>query len=210
MTTKKNIFIQIDEFIFQKLDLLKSDGGVQKINDALSGLEEEQQKMVVQISTFLIILIPFIFVTILWIGNSKYRKSVQIKNQILDQISLLNGNRDALNSVSSNYISPYPITGQQELESKIHDVMSSHKIEFNKVQVIGFNQLSASSTISKIEATIRFREFGTQDFANFMRALTENERFKISRVNLLKNSSTSLLQGELLLLHMGKMSSINQ
>ena len=44
MEKSSNLFIKIDEFIFQKLDALKSEGFFQKFNDALANLDENQQR----------------------------------------------------------------------------------------------------------------------------------------------------------------------
>ena len=66
MEKAPSIFIKIDEFIFKKLDLLKSEGVFQKFNDGLSMLDEAQQKLVAQLITFGLILLPFVFVAILW------------------------------------------------------------------------------------------------------------------------------------------------
>ena len=81
--------------------------------------------------------------------------------------------------------------------------MSSNNIDAKKANV-RFNLLSTTSSVTKVEAIINFHDFGTQDFSNFLRNLTENERFKVTKVNLTKNTSTNLLQGELTLLHIGK------
>lgn len=208
MDTTKNIFIKIDEFIFSKLDILKSDSSFQKINDLLGNLEEDQQKILAQVVTFSLLIFPFIFVAILWWGNHNAKNRIEVKTQILEQISLLNGNRDALANVSSNYLAPLPIAGQEDLDNKIVNILSSANIDQQKVSVVNFNQLSTTSTLTKIEAVLSFKNFGTQDFSNFMRSLVETERFKILRINMIKNKSTNLLQGEVSLMHLGKNSAI--
>ena len=54
---------------------------------------------------------------------------------------------------------------------------------------------------------LSFQNFGTQDFSNFMKALVENERFKVMRINLTKDKASNLLKGEVSLMHLGKNSS---
>lgn len=207
MDKSKNIFIKVDEFIFQKIDQLKTDGSFQKVNEVLNGLEEDQQKLFAQLLTFTFLVIPFLFVMILWWGNHKAKMNIEIKNQILEQIATLNGNKDALINVSSTYVSPTPIMGQEDLDNKIRNLMSSASIDQSKVHVVNFNQVSSSSTISKIEAVLNFQNFGTTDFSNFMRALVEQEKFKVMQINLTKNSTSNLLQGDVTLMHLGKSSS---
>jgi hypothetical protein len=206
MDKSKNIFIKIDEFIFQKIDLLKADGSFQKINDLLSGLEEDQQKIFAQVLTFTMLVIPFLFVATLWWGNHKLKKNMEIKNQILEQVATLTGNKDTLTSVSSTYVAPTAIMGQEDLDNKIRNLMSASSIDQNKVHVLNFSQLSTTSNIAKIEALLSFQNFGTQDFSNFMRALVEQEKFKVMRISLTKDKTTSLLRGEISLMHLGKSS----
>lgn len=204
MEKSKNIFIKIDEFIFQKIDLLRTDGSFQKINELLSNLTEEQQKVFAQVLTFSALFIPYVVVATLWWGNHSIKNRLEIKNQILDQISVLNGNRDALANVSSNYLAPSAIAGQEDLDNKIRNIISSANIDQSKVSVTRFNQVSTTSAIAKIEAVLSFKSFGTQDFSNFMRSLVEVEKFKILRINLVKDKKSNLLQGEVSLIHLGK------
>lgn len=204
MEKKKNIFIKIDEFIFLKLDYLKTDSNFQKFNEILSGFEEKQQKLFAQILTFSLILIPYLFVVTLWWGNHKAKNNLAIKNQILEQISILNGNRETKAFISSTYLSPVAILGKDDLENKIRNLMSASNIEQTKVRVINFTQLSSSSSISKVEATLSFQNFGTVDFSNFMHALAEKDKFKVIRIKLAKNKTSGLLAGDVTVIHLGK------
>lgn len=204
MEDNKNIFIKIDEFIFQKLDLLRADGSFQKINELITTLDENQQKIVAQVLTFSLILIPYMVVATLWWGNHFSKKRLEVKNQILEQISMLNGNKGSLMQVSSTYLAPTPIQSQEDLDNKIRNLMSSVNIDQKKISVHNFSQLSTSSAVAKVEASISFKEFGTQDFSSFMSTLVEKERFKITRISMTKNNTTSLLSGEISLIHLGK------
>jgi hypothetical protein len=202
--SKSNIFIKIDEFIFQKLDLLKTEGVFQKFNDMIAGLDEAQQKLVAQVTTFFFILTPFFVALFLWWGNSQTKKGLEVKKQIIEQIAFYDGNQTALNNISANYLSPSAIMTENDLDSKLKNIMASYSIDSQKVTISGFTQASTTTTISKIEATVSFRGFGTSDFANFVRGLTESERFKILKVDLVKNKESSLLQGTISLMHMGQ------
>lgn len=204
MEKSSNIFIKIDEFIFKKLDFLKNDGVFQKFNDTLSNLDEAQQKLVAQITTFTLILIPFLFVIFLWWGNSQTKKTLEIKKQIIEQIALFDGNQNALNNISANYLSPSAIGSQEDLDNRIRNILSQNAIDQEKVTVSNFQQTSTSSTVAKVEADLNFTNFGTNDFSIFMRTLVERERLKITKVDLMKNKETNLLQGTISLMHMGQ------
>jgi hypothetical protein len=201
---KQSFFIKIDEIIFQKLDLLKSEGISQKFNDAISGLEEDQQKIIAQVTTFTFIILPFIFVIVLWWGNLQTRKSIADKKQIIEQIAIFDANKNALNNISANYLAPIAISSQNEMDNKLRNILSTNSIDQNKVQITSFHPTSTSSSIGKIEAEVTFNEFGTNDFSNFMRGLIETERFKVLKIDLTKNKESNLLKGSITLMHMGQ------
>ena len=200
----KNLFIKIDEFIFQKIDLLKNEGFFQKFNDAIANLNEDKQKIAAQAVTFTTILIPFIFVFVLWWGNYQMKKNISLKKQIIDQIALLEGNKSTLNNISSNYLASSPLNSQDDLDARIRNLLAANSIDPNKVNITNFNQFSSSSTVSKVEADLQFKNFGTLDFSNFLRGIVESERFKIAKVTLKKMDESKLLQGTISLLHLGQ------
>ena len=203
MEKTSNIFIKIDDFIFKKIDILKNDGAFQKFNDLMSMLDESRQKIITQLIAFFFILIPFFVVLILWWGNTQTKKEIDLKKQIIEQIALFDGNQNALNNISSNYLSPSAISGQDDLDSRIKSILSQNNIGQEKVTVNSFNQASSSSTIAKVEAELSFNNFGTNDFSVFMRTLVERERLKIIKVDFNKNKENNLLDGTISLMHMG-------
>ncbi|MBY0414104.1 MAG: hypothetical protein K2Q18_08055 [Bdellovibrionales bacterium] len=204
MEKSSNIFIKIDDFIFKKLDLLKTDGAFQKFNDALSVLDEQKQKLIAQITTFILILAPFTVAVFLWWGNFQTKKDLDVKKQIIDQIALYEGNQSALSNVSANYLAPSAIIGQDDLDNKVRNILSQNGIEQEKVTISNFVQSSISSNVSRAEATVSFNNFGTSDFSNFMRNIVETERFKVTKINLVKNKADNLLQGSIALIHIGQ------
>lgn len=204
MEKSSNLFIKIDDFIFKKLDLLKNDGVLQKFNDGLSNLDESHQKLVAQLTTFIFILLPFIFVLVLWWGNSQTKKTLDIKKQIIEQIALYEGNQSALNNISTNYLSPTAISSQEDLDNRIRNILSQNAIDQEKVTLSNFHSTSTSSTVAKVEADLNFKNFGTNDFSSFMRTLVERERLKVIKVDLSKNQENNLLQGTISLMHMGQ------
>ncbi len=200
----KKFFIKIDEFIFQKIDLLKNEGFFQKFNDAIANLNEDKQKMAAQAITFTCLLIPFIFVFVLWWGNYQMKKNIGLKKQIIDQIALLEGNKSTLNNITANYLGSSALNSQNDLDARVKNLLTANSIDPNKVTITSFNQYSTSSTVSKVEADLQFKNFGTLDFSNFLRSIVETERFKIAKVTLKKVDESKLLQGTISLLHLGQ------
>lgn len=204
MGSARNFFLKLDQFIFNKIDQLKNDSGLLKLNDLLLNLTDDQQRIFIQILVFSFILVPYFFLGIFWWSNHTIKTRLDFKNQIIDQIALLNGNRDTLSNVTNNYLSTNGINSRDEIEGKIINIASRYNINSNKIRLLDFSPISTSNTITKTEAKIKFTDFGTQDFSNFMRELVEIEKFKIYKVDLNKNIDNSLLEGTLEIRHMGR------
>lgn len=204
MGNAKNFFLKIDQFIFNKIDQMKNDSGLLKLNDLLLNLTDDQQRVFIQVLVFSFILVPYFFLGIFWWSNHTIKSRLNYKNQIIDQIALLNGNRDTLNNVTNNFLSTNGINSRDEIEGKIINIASRYNINSNKIRLLDFSPISPSNTITKTEAKIKFTDFGTQDFSNFMRELVEIEKFKIYKVDLNKNIDNSLLEGTLEIRHMGR------
>lgn len=204
MKTIMDFFKKIDQYIFLKLDLYKNDSSFQKINDLKSNFTEEQQNSIAQYLVFTIILMPFVLCGFFAFGNYKIRKNIELKNQILEQISLLNANHDNLNTTSNQFVSTDSYMTREDLDNKLRNVFSAKGIDQTKISITDFNQLSSTSLISKIEASIHFENFGTHDFSLFLNSIIDSERFKVQKINLIKNKTNSLLQGDLTLIHIGR------
>ncbi len=204
MGSARNFFLKLDQFIFSKIDQLKNDSGLLKLNDLLLNLTDDQQRIFIQVLVFSFILVPYFFLGIFWWSNHSIKSRLDFKNQIIDQIALLNGNRDTLSNVTNNYLSTNGINSRDEIEGKIINIASRYNINSNKIRLLDFSPISTSNTITKTEAKIKFTDFGTQDFSNFMRELVEIEKFKIYKVDLNKNIDNSLLEGTLEIRHMGR------
>ena len=204
MNAFKKLFKKIDQFIFLKLDLFKNDNNFQKINDLKANFSEKQQNIISQILVFSLIFIPFLISGFLWMGNARIKKDNELKNQILEQIALLTSNHELLMNTSSQYVSPMAYQNREELDNKIRNIFSSKGIDQNKFSIVDFTPINASSTILKIETTIHFQNFGTQDLSNFLNTMIEIERFKVEKVSLLKNKTNELLQGDITLIHIGR------
>lgn len=204
MKSLMKLFKKIDQFIFLKLDLFRNDSSFQKFNDLKANFNEEQQNTISQVLVFAVIFIPFIITGIISFGNYRIRKNIELKNQILEQISILNSNHETLNNTSNQYVSSTAYTSREDLDNKIRNLFSEKGLDQNKFSITDFTQLSSSSTVSKVETTIHFENFGTQDFSNFLNTMVDVEKFKVEKVTLLKNKTNNLLQGDLTLVHIGR------
>ncbi len=193
----KNAFLKIDQFIFNKLDQLKSDSSIQKLNDIILNLSDEQQKIFSQIIVFGAILIPYLIISIFLFMNYKVRNRIQQKVAVIEQVNLYKGNSRSLQSITDNYLNSNSIFSQGDLESRLINIASQYSIKPEKIQVINFDINNQSTSLSSISARIKFNNFGTNDFSNFMREIINTDKFKILSVDFLKNKEDHLLNGNI-------------
>lgn len=204
MNKNESFFSSIDKFIFSKLDVLKNDSFMVRINDSILALDEQKQKVISQIITFTFIFIPFAVAALFWFTNYQLKKEIEIKKQIVEQVEVMNSSNQTLATVSQDSVALTSIARQNDLENRIRNILSISGIDQQKVNVTDFSQASTSSSITKINATLNFSKFGTQDFSKFLRALIDRERFKIYDIEINRNQSNDLLDGTISVMHMGR------
>jgi hypothetical protein len=202
MEKTKNFFLAIDQFIFKIIDQIKGDSSFQKLDDLLTNMNDDEQKITAQVFVFLLILVPYLFVFYFFFTNYSLKKEIELKKEIIASTSVLSGHKDELFTLSTQFLSPNPIANKNELEMRLDEIKVRTQIRPDKLSVIEFNLLSQTSTISKISAKLQFHSFGTQDFSNLLREMSDSERFKIMAIKLNKNMSTNLLDGTIEFKHL--------
>jgi len=92
------------------------------------------------------------------------------------------------------------------MTSRLSGILSSIGIELSKIQIKDFNSLSVSSDVYKSEANVGFNNLSTDELMNIITAMIQKEKFKISEIDVTRNSSTNLLQGQFHAIHMSQAS----
>lgn len=208
MNTKKSNFFKFDQIIFNKIDQLLNDTNFQKMNEPYLALEENQKKIFAQALIFTLILIPYLIVVLIFWSNYNTKKRVEFKNQIIEQISIYNSNKENLNQATVNLLAPNVISSQEKLSEVLNTIASQNQIENQKISIVSFNTLNSSSTVSKIEAVIKIQNFGTKDLSNLLKNLIEIEKFNVVKIDFSKNLDNHLLEGNISLVHLGKANEI--
>lgn len=203
MGQKKPIFRQIDEFVFQKVDLIKNDSSFQQLLESFTSLSEKEQQIVAQSLAIGVIVIPYLFVLYLAWSNYSIRQRITAKNQIIEQASLFESNQNALNDIGPETVSDYGLQSASDLQGKLAQ-LGSPVVEASKISVRNFNILNSTHYFQKVEGTVHFEKFGTQDFSHFMTGLTDREKFKIGKIDLKTNKETRLLEGDIQVIHVGR------
>ncbi|PIK15295.1 hypothetical protein [Halobacteriovorax sp. JY17] len=201
---KKIITKHIDDFIFKQLDVFKESEVKSKINDALNTLTEQQHKIFSQVGSFLLILIPFVVLTIVMISNSMLKSEISIKKEILSEINYFNAKKSEVESVGRQIISPHSIKNTGDLDKRLQRITSQKGIDSSSVKVVSFEVLEKSGAIEKSEATINISKLTSKNLADLLQRLLDSEKLKIYEMSLKRDDKLSLIDGSIKFTHYAK------
>ncbi|MCK6594154.1 MAG: hypothetical protein L6Q33_03055 [Bacteriovoracaceae bacterium] len=203
-TANNSVFKKIDSFLFKQIDHFRNDPNLSRLSDSLSNLSEQESKIIQQVFTFGVLLFPFMIAGMLYYGNFQTKKAILLKKTAIEEFDLLSSNRENLLATGPQLLSASSLSDQSDLENRVRNILSSNNIDQSKVNVTNFDIALTSSTFTKSQSVIQFNRFGTMDFSNFLKNLVELEKFKINRIKMTKDMETSLLLGEIGLIHLGR------
>jgi len=203
---KLPLFKKIDHAIFDNIDKFKKTPNYTNLLDIYNGLEEDQQKALKGGIIFFIFLLPtFLLALVVW-QNSSLKDERELRKQIISKANQIIGQKQSLDQVRFNILSPNPIDSDSMMTSRLSGILSSIGIELSKIQIKEFNSLSVSTDIYKSEANVGFNNLSTDELMNIITAMIQREKFKISELDVTRNSSTNLLQGQFHAIHMSQAS----
>ena len=200
----QDIFQKSDKAAFKLAEGLLARPEYQKLIDLIASLEEKQQKMASQFLTLGIIFFPFLVALIINFSNSSLRFEVATYKEISEQIQHFNFKSNELSSLGQTSLGPAPITGQEDLNTKIKTILTSKSISAEKVSVISFDDIASTKHLKNIEASLSFKDFTLSDLNVFLNSLTQIEKFKILEFQIDKNISSTKLGGVFKVLQMAK------
>ncbi len=201
---KKSLFKKIDSAIFKQIDGLRTDPSFSKVSDFLNNFSEQESRVIQQILSFLFLLIPYLFVLILFISNYQTKKEISLKKQVIEEFDILNSNRENLLATGPQFLANSAIQSQSDIENRVRNILSSNSIDQSKISIKNFDVALSTSTFTKTFSTISFNKFGTNDFNSFLKNIIDLEKFKISKIKMSRDMELELLQGEVELLHLGR------
>lgn len=202
--SKIKLFQTLDQSLFNFIDQAKSQPAIIQIQDQINSLEAKQQKIVSASLSIAAILLPVAVTGVLMLLNMQDRSLIATKKEIINYAALIDKSNRDLNQVSSASLSPMAIEDRGQLDNRIRNILSQNQIDQSKVTVADFNELKRSAMIISTESKIEISRFANQDFAKFLRALLEREKFKVSAISLTTDKETMLLSGSITLTHLGR------
>ena len=198
-----NIFKKLDELLFAQVDKLRVSLTYQKITDQLITLNEKTQKIVNQLTALFIIIIPLFIVCVVLLGNCSIRSENKIKKEILVQLQLLSSQKHKVAALGQQTISTGKISSKNELQERLKSIMEQRGIDLNRVKINKFNQSGPGKSITTTDVKLGFSNFSITDLSNFLLDLLEQEKVKITGLNINRIKDASLA-GDIMITHYGK------
>ena len=71
----------------------------------------------------------------------------------------------------------------------------------DKIKLANVTTSNILTNLGRLDATIKFDSFSTANLTNFLRDLIKKEKMVIPKLTVMKNKTTDLLEGEILIYH---------
>lgn len=156
MLKLSEIYGRIDQFLFQKIDQLKSEQIFQQFIDKISTLGHSQQKILNQTITISCFLLPFLIVSMVFLKNCSIKSEINTKKEIIQLINKYSQKDSQFSAMSRQVLSPHKIDSKSSLNRRITNLLSRKKISTSKVTVNKFNKSDEDNELSKTEANMTF------------------------------------------------------
>lgn len=199
--TKPSIFQKIDEFVFNKIDILKKSAFYQKIRTPISQLEEEHPSILSNISLLIVIIAPLIIITIMAISNDSMRNEASLKKEIIEESNDLLENLKSINISSRKYFSQTSIQTLTDFNEQISNIANETGTDTSKVRLSNLSSENPGPNMQKTEVNMNFSQMTTSELFNFLNTLTTSRKIRISNAEISRNEENHLLSGQLMLLH---------
>ena len=203
------LFRKIDQEVFARIDQFKRTPNYNPIQDFYNGLEEEQQKLFKAIAIFLIILLPLLGLGMIWLTNKSLAEDLKIRTSLVSKANEIIGQSQSIEEIIPRVFATNPIDSESMMSSRLSGLLSQIAIDLSKIQVKSFTSDSISNNVMRAEADFAFNNLSNDELMNLFTTMISREKFRISSVEVKRNSDTNLLQGQFHAIHYSSFSTNN-
>ena len=193
----------VDLFLFQKVDQLLNNLYYQRVIEKISSLTPRNQQIANHVITIGTIFIPIIITFFFLLNTCSISSDLAVKQEVMDYIKKISNQNNTLSSTSKKFISNSIISTKNDLNSQIDRICNRNKINTSKINILNFNKDNKSKSFSSINSEISFKDFTTNELANFMSSAMQN-KFQIKKLSVYANKTKETIKGELTLSYYGK------
>jgi hypothetical protein len=206
INNKISLFKKIDLGLFENIDKFKKTPNYNTLQDFYNSLDEEQQKALKASIIFAFILIPALLISLMWWQNSNLKNDLNLRSQIISKANEILGQKQSLGQAKFSILADSPIDSDSMMVSRLSTILSSMGGDLSKIKIKNFNSSNPSSEVMRTEATLEFSNFSTDELINLVTGMIQNEKFRISQIEINRNPSTNLLQGNFQAIHFSSVS----
>lgn len=201
---KIEIMKPVDEWVMTKLDEASNHPEIQKVLDQYANLDEKIQDIVKNALVAIIVIVPIIFILVLWSFNSSLKEELAIKKETLGIAKEIIAKQARLGILKRKYFNTMAVKSQSELQSKISSALSQAQIDSSKINLGGYQENLEGADIVESRVDLKFSKFSNQELFNLLAGLNMRLKIKVEEVSIKKNTSDNLLQGILHIIYYGE------
>lgn len=191
-----NIFMRVDQWIFERISDLKETVPYQKFQDILSNMDEEVRAKVAPILVIFLFVIPVPIIGVFWKLNSNFKEQLKTKQEIINKASFFLGQKQEVSNALAQ-IDPNGPFSQDQFKSRITGQATGHRINASKLTIQNIAVNPISTDLAEVSGQILFKELAHNQFSSLLDILTAREGLSISGLEINALKQEKLLSGSL-------------
>ena len=207
MEDKIPLLKRFDIWLFSQLDEFRKTPGYAKLLESYAGLDDDKQKAAKWLLLTSTCLIPLVLVTLMWWHNSKAEKDLAMRIALVERMQQIIAQNGEIGGLINVVASPMALTNESDLTGRLSGTLSGAGIDLAKVRVNNFTSDNVTNELVRAEADFTFDGLSTDQLVSLFTSLLQQERFRIASVQISRNSSTNLLEGNFHGVHFGSVQS---
>jgi hypothetical protein len=204
MKNKESFFMQLDQWLFQQVDRLQQSMPMQKWNELVSNLEENQQKAFNQIVSLLITFVPITLALLITMTNCSMKREIENKKLIVKEIDRLNSSKEQFEQVARPILAAVTLVDKTLFDQRIKIHLERDSIPLENVTVNDFNSFPLGPELLQSQASLIFKSLTLTDFSNLITSLIQREKMILVDIEVSKDEKNELLKGTFSLNSFGK------
>jgi hypothetical protein len=204
MKNKESFFMQLDQWLFQQVDRLQQSMPMQKWNELVSNLEENQQKAFNQIVSLLITFVPITLALLITMTNCSMKREIENKKLIVKEIDRLNSSKEQFEQVARPILAAVTLVDKALFDQRIKIHLERDSIPLENVTVNDFNSFPLGPELLQSQASLIFKSLTLTDFSNLITSLIQREKMILVDIEVSKDEKNELLKGTFSLNSFGK------
>ncbi|MBF0300497.1 MAG: hypothetical protein HQK51_17400 [Oligoflexia bacterium] len=186
-----------DIFLFQKVDLLKKNYFYLKYIEFTNSLKYEVKVTINQMISWLLILLPLIFVLIVLINNYVYRNTLNMKYEIFTIANKIINSEKEIQAARRYVVSNFDATTVGDFEVRIKDMVSTSGIKASAINLANTSSNTIHNRYNQISADINFINVSVTEFTKFLANIVVYQKLKVNSISVAKDPNMELLRGSI-------------